>query len=99
MLAEDLTAFFDPIAGFAVVATWKRADVDVTENVLFDQETQEPFGNQATANLREMRYPTHGAFADFAGGDVVEICGVAYKARPPRMEDDGAISMALMEKL
>ncbi len=98
MFAENLSPFFD-VAGFGVTATWKRADADggdVTAPVLFDAETRDVFG-EVTANQSEMRYPSNGAFADLADGAIVEINGTRYRARPPKLEGDGTVSVAVME--
>ncbi|MDR0250928.1 MAG: hypothetical protein LBI35_06440 [Burkholderiales bacterium] len=96
MFSEDLYAFFDTVNGFAIPATWKRADGDVVENVLFDEETDEVFADESTANLRQITYPSAGSFSALGDGDLVEINGVRYRTRPPRLKDDGALMTAVL---
>jgi hypothetical protein len=91
-----MSVFFDAANGFAVLATWKHSEGDVVECVLFDEQTEDVFADEAMSNLRQITYPSAGAFSALGDGDFVEIHDVSYRVRPPRLQDDGALTIAVL---
>lgn len=98
--AEDLSAFFDTVGGFAVTAAFTPSGggAQVSASVIFDSPTEDILGGDGLSNEYSITYPAD-SLPGIKSNATGTVDGVSYKVREVKLLDDGKLKRAMLSKV